>query len=79
MRDSVGGYYCEKCKAEVVVARSGRRMMKKHPGMPILCLPCGLKEIPDASDVQAAPGALEELVSDWIQDAVERRTRHTRN
>lgn len=57
---SITGKFCSQCKAEVMVALSGQRMLRKYPRMAIICLDCALKDLTQFDACEAAPGAIRE-------------------
>lgn len=80
VRGSVRGHHCARCHTEVVVARSGQRVLREWPAIEIACLACAKVEMDkDDTTVEGAPGALEEFLEDLAQDAVEVRAKHRRN
>jgi len=67
------GYHCSKCGCDLSIAPAGQRFLKENPHVPVLCVDCALAAKPDK--VEAAPGAIDELIADRIR----RAKRHQQN
>ena len=74
-RDTVFGYHCSQCSAEVMVSRAGQRALRDDAGIRILCIRCSVEALLKSDRVSAVPGAMEEL----IEEVTRRRARHGRN
>jgi len=61
------GYNCSKCGCDLSIAPAGQRFLKDNPNTPVLCVECALASKPEK--VEAAPGAIEELVADRVRRA----------
>ena len=75
IKGSIAGHHCSQCKAELMVSPSGQWAMQQRPEMALLCGPCAMTLLSEFDEVEAVPGALEELA----EDAIARRARHARN
>jgi hypothetical protein len=67
------GYQCSKCGCDLSIAPAGQRFLKDNPRVPILCVECAMAAKPDK--VEAAPGAIDELIADRVR----RAKRHQQN
>ena len=65
------GYRCSKCACDLSVAPAGQRFLRENPLVPILCVDCALAAKPDK--VEAAPGAIDELIADRVRRAKRHR------
>jgi hypothetical protein len=61
------GYRCSKCNCDLSVAPAGQRFLRENPHVPVLCVGCALASKPDK--VEAAPGAIDELIADRVRRA----------
>ena len=67
------GYHCSKCACDLSIAPAGQKFLSQNPQVPILCVDCALAAKPDR--VEAAPGAIDELIADRVR----RAKRHQEN
>ena len=67
------GYVCFQCGAELSLAPAGQKFLRENPGVLVSCVECAMAAKPDS--IEAAPGAIEEM----IQDRLRRARRHQQN
>ena len=61
------GYTCFQCGADLSLAPVGQKFLRENPGVRVLCVECAMAGEPDS--VEAAPGAVEEMIADRVRRA----------
>ena len=61
------GYHCSQCACDLSIAPAGQKFLRENPHVPVLCVDCALAANPDR--VEAAPGAIDELIADRVRRA----------
>jgi hypothetical protein len=67
------GYTCHQCGAELSLAPAGQKFLCENPGVRVSCVECAMASKPDS--IEAAPGAIEEMIADRVR----RAKRHQQN
>ena len=59
VKGSAFGFRCVSCAAEVMIAPSGQKLLKRYRNIRIMCLPCAEKEFGPHPDVALGASAGE--------------------
>ena len=66
---------CFKCQRHVMIAPSGQAVLKLHPNLIVICLPCALDTVPEDAEwrLAASPSDIREEMKNLAPNVRRRR------